>query len=171
MLNLIADLAFIYFARVVDVSFATIRVLMIMRGQRLSAALLGFFEIIIYIMALSRVVNQLDQPYNLMVYALGFASGTMTGSYLEERLAVGFILAEVIPRTGGQELAAKLRQRNFGVTVIPGEGRDGPRLVLHISLQRKKLPELYRVIEEHNPKTFITIFDAKRTWGGFYKRK
>lgn len=170
-MDLLADLAFIYFARVVDVSFATIRVLMIMRGQRLSAACLGFFEIIIYILALSRVVNQLDQPFNLIVYAMGFASGTLTGSYLEERLAVGFVLAEVIPRTGGKELADKLRQRAFGVTVLHGEGRDGPRMVLHISLQRKKLPELHRIIEEHPSKTFITIFDAKRTWGGFYKRK
>lgn len=170
-MDLFINLLFIYVARVIDVSFATVRVLMIMRGQRLSAACLGFFEIIIYILALSRVVNQLEQPLNLIVYAMGFASGTITGSYLEERLAVGFIMAEVIPKFNGQELAEKLRQRHFGVTILHGEGRDGPRMVLHISLQRKKLPELYRMIEEHHPKTFMTIFDTKRSWGGFYKRK
>jgi uncharacterized protein YebE (UPF0316 family) len=167
----IVNLIFIFLARVMDVSIGTIRLLMVMRGQRFLAATLGFFEIIIYILALSRVVTQLDQPLNLFVYALGFAGGTLIGSYIEERLAVGYILVEVIPKTGGEELASKLRQENFGVTLLRGEGRDGPRNVLHITLSRKNLPDIYRIVDKLTPNAFITVFDAKRTIGGFLKRK
>ena len=167
----IGNLIFIFFARMIDVSIGTIRVLMVMRGQRIIAAALGFFEIIIYILALSRVVTQLDQPFNLFVYALGFAGGTLIGSYFEERLAMGYLLVEVIPKVGGEELASELRLQNFGVTLLRGEGRDGPRNVLHITLSRKKLPEFYRIVNEFNPNAFITVFDAKRIIGGFLKRK
>lgn len=142
-----------------------------MRGQRVVAASLGFFEIIIYILALNRVVTHLDTPVNLFVYALGFAIGTMVGSFIEDRLAVGFLLAEVIPKEGGETLAQELRKHEFGVTLLRGEGKDGPRNVLHITLQRKKLPILYTLIDDLNPNSFITIFDARRTMGGFFRRK
>lgn len=170
-MSIFADVAFIFFARVADVSLGTIRVLMVMRGHRLAAASLGFFEIIVYILALNRVVTNLDTPLNLLVYALGFAVGTVVGSFIEEHLAVGFLLAEVIPKEGGEVLAQELRYHNFGVTLIRGEGRDGPRNVLHIILPRKKLPQLHTIIDRIHPNAFLTIFDARRTMGGFFKRK
>jgi len=169
-MSILIDLAFIFFARVTDVSLATIRVLMVMRAHRLVAATLGFFEIIIYILALNRGVNHLDTPLNLVVYALGFAMGTIVGSLIEDRLAVGFLLAEVIPKGDGEELARELRKHKFGVTLLRGEGRDGPRNVLRITLQRKKLPILYKLLDELSPNAFITIFDARRTIGGFFQQ-
>jgi uncharacterized protein YebE (UPF0316 family) len=171
---MLTDLVFIFLARLFDVSFSTIRVLMIMRGRRLAASTLGFFEIIIYIMALSRVVNQLNRPLNLLVYALGFSCGTFLGSVLEQRLAIGHLLAEIIPLKNGDNLANILRQHNFGVTVLCGEGKDGPRCVLHVTLPRKKLTQLYQQLEQSDPTAFITIFDARQTHGGYfyaYKKK
>ncbi|HEX2954716.1 MAG TPA: DUF2179 domain-containing protein [Bacillota bacterium] len=165
---MLMDLLFIFCARLFDVSFATIRVLMIMRGRRLAASSLGFFEIIIYIMALSRVVNQLSHPINLIVYAFGFSCGTFLGSTLEQRLALGYLFAEIIPRTNGETLAHLLRQHNFGVTVLCGEGKDGPRCVLHVSLPRKNLKQLYQQLELSDPEAFITIFDARQTHGGYF---
>lgn len=165
---MISDLIFIFCARLFDVSFGTIRVLMLMRGRRLAAASLGFFEIIIYIMALSRVVNQLSHPMNLIIYAFGFSCGTLIGSTLEQRLALGFLLAEIIPHCDGELLAAELRKRSFGVTMLCGEGKDGPRCVLHVTLPRKKLRQLYESLDKLDPHAFVTVFDARQTHGGYF---
>jgi len=73
-MELILGYLFIFGARILDVSMATVRMLMIVRGKRLQAALIGFFEVIIYVVALGKVVSGLSDPGNLLAYALGFAS-------------------------------------------------------------------------------------------------
>ncbi|MEC9488292.1 MAG: DUF2179 domain-containing protein [Halanaerobium sp.] len=160
---------FIFFARVVDVSMATIRTLMIVRGKRLYAALIGFFEVTIYILALSRVVNSLDSPVNLLFYALGFSAGNYLGSFLEEKLAMGNISAQVIPSGHSREMAAILREEDYGVTEMEGMGREGVKNVLIISLKRKELPGMLALIEEVDEDCFVTIMDARTTRGGYFK--
>lgn len=93
MLSFVGGYLFIFLARVVDVSLATMRTLMLVRGKGLIAACIGFFEVMIYITALNKVVSGLDNPANLVVYALGFATGNFMGSYIEEKLAIGLTTA------------------------------------------------------------------------------
>ena len=125
-MSILIDLAFIFFARVTDVSLATIRVLMVMRAHRLVAATLGFFEIIIYILALNRVVNHLDTPLNLVVYALGFAMGTIEQF---DRRPPGrrFLPGGSYTKGDGEELARELRKHKFGVTLLRGEDGTVPQ--------------------------------------------
>ncbi|WP_422444729.1 DUF2179 domain-containing protein [Thermoanaerobacterium sp. DL9XJH110] len=167
MLSLVGGYLFIFFARVVDVSLATIRTLMIVRGNRLQAALIGFFEVIVYITALNQVVGGLNKPANLLAYALGFATGNYVGSYLEEKLAIGLTTVQII--TKNSKLSEVLRQRGFGVTVLEGMGKEGTRQVLVISLSRKQLPDLLELVEVQDESAFITIMDTKATKGGYFK--
>ena len=94
--GLIGGYLFIFAARVCDVSLATIRTLMVVRGQKLYAAIIGFFEVIIYILALGKIFSDLSNPLNLLFYALGFATGNYVGTFLEGKLAVGVFTAQVI---------------------------------------------------------------------------
>lgn len=158
---------FVFFARIFDVSLATFRVLMLMRGERVRAAMTGFFEVSIYILALGRVVQHLDDPVKIIAYALGFSCGTIIGGWLEERLAVGYNLVQVIPKVNTGKLICLLRENNFGVTVLEGQGRSGPRHILNITTRRKDIPRLLALLEENDPRAFVTIFDARRTKGGF----
>ncbi|HKM39234.1 MAG TPA: DUF2179 domain-containing protein, partial [bacterium] len=154
----------------VDVSCLTIRTLMIVRGQRTVAAIIGFFEVSIYVLALNQVVGQLGNPLNLLFYASGFAMGNYVGSLIEERMALGFVTVEIIPTDAESDLAELLRQRDFGVTTFPAFGKEGPRQVLHVLLERKMVPQLTKMIAEHDSKTFYTIMDARATYGGFLGR-
>jgi len=156
----------IFFARVVDVSLFTVRTLMVVRGQRIAAALIGFFETLVYILALKYVVSQLDNVWSLLFYALGFSTGNIVGSWLEEKLAIGNLTVQVITKTKPLELCARLRKEGYGVTVLEGQGRDGIRHILNIILPRKSLTKLMKQVDEWDFSAFITVFDTRAIKGG-----
>jgi len=169
--TLIGGYLFIFFARIADVSLSTMRTLMIVRGQRVYAALIGFFEVNIYIWALGKIFANLDNPLNIIIYAAGFSTGNIVGSFIEEKLAVGTLTVQVITMKSPLELTEKLRCCGYGVTVIEGQGREGIRYILQIILQRKLIPQLRKMIDEWDSDAFWTVFDARITRGGIFNRK
>lgn len=162
---------FIFFARVTDVSLATVRTLLLVRGKRVPAAILGFFEVTVYIVALGRVMSTLNNPLNLIAYSLGFATGNFVGATLDERMALGYLTVQVITSDLQSDLAAVLRAQGFGVTALYGEGRDGPRQILYISLKRKFLPQIMSTLEAQEPDAFVTVMDTRLTQGGVFARQ
>ncbi|NLK00380.1 MAG: DUF2179 domain-containing protein [Clostridia bacterium] len=156
----------IFFARIVDVSVGTIRIIVLVRGKRFVAASLGFVEALVYILALGYVMDKLDNPINVVMYCLGFAAGNIVGSYIEERMAMGLISVQVITMTQPRELCEYLREMGFGVTTWEGRGREGRREVLNVTLLRKELDGLLKTIEDWDVKAFVTILDARATRGG-----
>jgi len=169
MITLITGYLLIFFSRVVDVSLATLRTLMIVRGRRLQAALIGFFEVIIYIIALKKVVSTLDNPFSLLAYALGFATGNYVGSFIEEKMAIGCITVQVIAKNDTGQLQEVLRNQGFGVTVIEGMGKKGKRNILNIILRRKDLPSLMENVKNIDEDAFIAVMDARTTYGGYIR--
>jgi uncharacterized protein YebE (UPF0316 family) len=147
------------------------RTLMIVRGERLYAALIGFFEVIIYIVALGKIISDLNNPLNLVVYAAGFATGNVVGSFIEEKLAVGTLTVQVITLKSPHELTERLRCCGFGVTVIEGQGREGKHYIHQIILRRKDVPRLRKEIDNWDREAFWTVFDARSTRGGIFNRK
>ncbi|SKC92491.1 DUF2179 domain-containing protein [Maledivibacter halophilus] len=162
---------FIFIARVADVSLFTIRMLFIVRGKRVQAALLGFVEVIIYITALGKVVSGLSDYRNLLVYALGYACGNIVGSFLEEKLAIGKITAQIVcSHCDGKILAENLRDEGFGVTVVEGEGRDGKRYILNVMMNRKNIKKLYNILDQLEKRPVVTVFDIKSIKGGYFAK-
>lgn len=161
----------IFCARVVDVSLGTMRTLMLVKGRRLPAAAIGFFEVLVYVKALGAVVSQLDRWDYILVYALGFAAGNYLGIFLEERMALGFAGVEIIVQAESDSLASFLRENGFGVTVSEGWGKDGPKDILTVILQRRQMPKLMNLVNSHDSKSFTIVMDARQTLGGYYQRQ
>jgi len=166
MPEILGGYLFIFFARVVDMTCATIRTLMLVRGRKIHAAAIGFVEVIVYIKALDYVVAKLDDPLALVIYALGFAMGNIVGGTLEEKMAFGSSTVQVITVERPLELTQLLRENGYGVTVWEGQGREGMRHVLNIIVPRKELPRLMKIVEEWDCHCFITTFDTRATKGG-----
>ncbi len=162
---------FIFFARVVDMALATLRILMIMRGKSIQAALVGFFESAVYILALRQVIQALDNPFRIFVYALGFAAGNYVGSIVEERMAVGYATVQVISLSCTETMVDELRKNDFGVTVIEGCGREGVHQILHVLIKRKELDRLMRLVREQDPQAFVSVMDTRKIIGGYFTRK
>lgn len=170
MSMLVLSYLFIFAARVSDVTLSTIRILMLMRGKAALASVIGFFEVTIFILALNQVVGNLDDPFRLLAYALGFATGNFVGSRLEERLALGFVTVQVISTGKSAELLERIRERGFGVTALEGCGREGTYQILHVLLKRRTLPCFLALVREIDDQAFISVMDTRRIFGGYFSR-
>ncbi len=157
----------IFLARLIDVPLSTIRLIMIVKGRRLIGAIIGFFEIIVYTYVFGLVVNSLNNPFNLIFYALGFSVGNVLGSILEEKIGLGSITALIIPKAPFPLLTSVLRENNYGVTVLEGEGMKKKRPILLVVLERKQLNKFNRILNEVDPEGFVTFLDNKSYYNGF----
>ncbi|HZK23820.1 MAG TPA: DUF2179 domain-containing protein [Oscillospiraceae bacterium] len=169
-MNILLNAFFIFFARVSDVTLSTVRILMIMRGRSISAAIIGFAEVSIYVLALSRVIGSLESPILVVAYALGFSAGTLTGGLLEERLAIGYATAQIISLEQSRQITEQLREDGFGVTIIEGSGRAGTHEILHVLLKRKDIPDLLNLIKQADQQAFVSIMDTRKILGGYFRR-
>jgi uncharacterized protein YebE (UPF0316 family) len=150
----------IFFARIGDVSIGTIRTVAVMRGQRLFSWVLGFFEILIWVFAVSQVINNLGHPAYAIAYALGFATGNYVGLTIERWLALGRQVVEAFTRLGPQ-LAAALRARGVRVTQFVGEGRDGAVYLLYIEIGRRQTEDVIKEVLAIDPQCFYVVGDIR----------
>lgn len=168
--SLILGALLIFSLRIIDVSMGTIRIIYVFKGRRWIAAGIGFVEISIFIYALGNVVANLDNWLNIIAYSLGFAGGTILGSVIEEKMALGFMTVQIIPSTGHQaDLANLLREEGFGVTSFDAWGRDGSKVVLLVHLFRKDWGKLQEILNKRDQSAFITVMDTRSTKGGYLK--
>lgn len=154
----------IFLARICDVSMGTVRVIMVFRGYRVMAALIGFFEVSIWLLAAGKVLGNLDAWYLIVAYAGGFATGNMLGIWLESKLAVGSVVVRAFSAKKDIQLPQLLRANSFHVTEVDGRGgsQDVPVRVIFIVAKRRRLPELLRLIESSDPAVFYTVEDLRR---------
>jgi uncharacterized protein YebE (UPF0316 family) len=153
--------ALIMMARVVDVSLDTIRVIMVAKGYRNLAPFVGFFQSLIWLITITRIMANLDNWFTYIGYASGFGLGTYVGMILEGKLALGYELVRVITKRGADDLINGLRGKNYSVTTVHGEGRDGEVGVLYVIIRRSALREVVGVIQQYNPNAFYTIEDMR----------
>ncbi|QEK12958.1 DUF2179 domain-containing protein [Crassaminicella thermophila] len=160
----------IFCSRIMDVSISVVRTILMVRGKKFQAAALGVLEVFIYITVLTRIMGQLNNIGNLIAYALGFGTGQIVGIFLEQKMAIGNVTAQVITKENEDDLVELLRSEGFGVTVVQGYGKDGIRNILHIALQRNMLPKFHSLLDNFDKNAFVTIMDTKHIQGGYLKR-
>jgi uncharacterized protein YebE (UPF0316 family) len=168
----LAGLFLIFFARIIDVSCSIVRILFLVKGQRLWAACIGFFEVMVYMVVLGYVLGggKTLSVWELIFYCGGFATGNYIGAWIEERLLNSFILVEVILDDDGdsRSAVAQVRDMGLGATVINGMGRDGPKLVVEIFCHRHDVVNVQELFKNHG---FVTISDVKRCTGGWFPKR
>lgn len=160
--------AVVFLLRVTDVSMATMRMLLIVRGHRYLAPLIGFFEILLWVTAIGIVVQHLGSPLHVIGYAAGFATGNFLGLLIEERLALGLATVRTVVREGGAELAGQLRGEGFGVTETIGQGRAGPVEVLYSVLPRRRVARCLTLIDAHAPDSFVVVDEPRTVHRGWF---
>lgn len=156
----------IFMLRIVDVSCDTMRVLFAVRGKRLIAGVLGFFQAFIWIFAVGTAIRYLDSWMHILGYAGGFACGTMFGIAIEQTVAYGLAAVRIVSRIGGVEIAEALRDRGYGVTEFAGYGREGKVEVVNCVVQRAHLDEVVEIVEKWDPEAFVTVEEPRILLGG-----
>ncbi|GHS86028.1 UPF0316 protein [Synergistales bacterium] len=168
----VLGLLMIFFARIVDVSCGIVRILFLVKGQRFYAACLGFFEVMIYMLVLGHLLGggKALSFVQIVFYCGGFATGNYLGAWIEERLLNTFVLVEIILDDNESARASidRMRGMGLGATVINGEGRNGPKLVVEIFCHRHDVKTVQKLYEHEG---FVTISDVKRCTGGWFPRR
>lgn len=159
----------IFLLRVGDMTLDTLRVLMVMRGKRSFAWVLGFFQAVIFVLAISNVLANLDNPLSIIGYAAGFATGIVIGMMIEERLAIGHVHLRIVSPRFGQAIAERLRSEGYAVTEISGRGRDGTVTLLNASVLRRNVDKVRNIIGDIDPNAFITAEDLRPVRRGFWR--
>lgn len=157
----------IFCARLLDVPLATLRIILLARGLKKVAPLVGFFEVLIWLVAIGQVMQHLDRWVNYIAYAGGFAAGTWLGLALESRLALGLLAVRVITAEDAPDVIERLRAEKFGVTDFAARGISGNVRLIFTVIQRKELDRVMEIVRTTHPKAFVSISDVRSVSEGF----
>ena len=160
----------IFLARISDQTIGTLRLIFLSKGKKNLAPFLGFFEVIIWLIAVGQIMKHLDNVLCYVAYGGGFAMGNYIGMVVEEKLSIGNVIIRIIPKKDTSLLIAYLRENNYGVTSVEAEGAKGKVNIIFTIIMRKDVEHVISIINKFNPNAFYTIEEVKAINEGIFKR-
>lgn len=147
----------IFLARICDQTIGTIRIVYLSQGDKIIAPILGFFEVLIWVLAIRQIIYNISNVAGYFAYAGGFATGNFIGVLIEQKIAMGKRVVQIITQRDASKLVESLTQRGFGVTNIPAESKRRKVNVIYTVIERMDLNEVLKVIEQCNPNAFYSV--------------
>jgi uncharacterized protein YebE (UPF0316 family) len=161
----------IFFSRILDVSLGTLRFIFISKGYKFIAPVLGFFEVLIWILVMGQIVQNLTNVMYYIAYAGGFAMGNFIGMLIDRKLSLGIVIIRVIFKKTDSDLLEYLRSKNYGITVIEGKGATGKVRILFSVILRKEIDEFVSIVRKFKPNAFYSIEDVRFVSEGVFPAK
>lgn len=159
----------IFCLRLIDVSMGTVRILMAVRGRRLLAGVIGFFEVTIFLVAISQVVTNIGNWWNVLGYAAGFAVGTMVGMTIDRKLAIGLAEVDIVSMGKGTEIAEALRAEGYGATEFLGAGQANIVDMVRTVVRRREVPSVTSTASALDDSAFITVTEMQDAYRGRWR--
>jgi len=154
-------------ARITDVTIGTLRIIYVSKGMKFASAFLGFFEVIIWLVAIGQIMQNLTNWTNYIAYGLGFAIGNYVGIHLEERISIGYVILRVITRRTAVETIDYLESAGHRYTIIDADSEEGPVNIIYMPLKRKEVRGIVSNVRRNNPKAAYTVEDLRSVSGQF----
>jgi len=161
----------IFTARIFDVTIGTIRIILVSRGLKNLAPFFGFFEVFIWILAISRIMQNLDNFLCYIAYAGGFALGNYVGMIVEEKIALGVLLIRIITQKNATNLIKSLQHEGYGITILDATGGKELVHVIYTIIKRSELKKAIKLINGFNPNAFYSIEDLRFVSHGIFPLK
>lgn len=152
----------IFLSRIFDVTLGTLRIIFVNRGMRNLAPIIGFFEVLIWLIVISQIMQNMKSPINYIAYAAGFAAGNYVGIMIEQKLAMGITLIRIITRKKAPELLADFRAKGYSVTNVPAVANSGDVEIIFLPARRKEIKQIIETVKLYNPNAFYTIEDVRQ---------
>jgi uncharacterized protein YebE (UPF0316 family) len=143
---------------------------MVAKGQKMIAPILGFFEVLIWLLAISKIMQNLDNWVCYVAYGAGFATGNYIGMIIEEKLAMGIIQLQIITRVDAHKLIEKLKSEGYGITHQEAHGAIEEVSIIYSIIKRTELAHVVDIIRTYNPNAFYSIADVKFVNKGLYSQ-
>ena len=157
---------FIFSARITDVSIGTLRIVFLTQGRKKTATMLGLAEVTVWLLAVSSVIQNVNEPLNFIASVAGYSTGGYLGMTIIERLALGNIIIRLVTRKDATALIDHLYRHNYGLTVVEATGREGNVQILFMVIKRRELDKMIQIINQYNPNAFFSVEDVQRVHDG-----
>lgn len=151
----------IFLSRIVDQSIGTLRIIFVSKSMKYLAPLLGFFEVLLWLIIMKQIFQNLDNYFYYIAYAAGFGMGNFVGIKIEDKMAMGLVQMRVIPQRDSSKLVEFLKKGGYRFTTVKGHGVEGPVEIIYSVIKRKSIKDFVSLIQEFNPKAFYTIEEVK----------
>jgi uncharacterized protein YebE (UPF0316 family) len=158
----------VFCAETCVVTLCTVRTIFIARGRKGPAALIGFFEVSIWLFAIGKVMQNLGRPDCYLAFAFGFSLGNYLGVLIERKLALGTVAVHITTRQEVGELVESLRSANYGVTTLDAQGTTGPARVVFTVVKRKELDNVQKIIKSFDDRAFYSVGDLQTAARGVF---
>jgi uncharacterized protein YebE (UPF0316 family) len=158
----------IFVAELCVVTISTVRIIFVARGMKFLAPLLGFFEVLTWLFAITQIMQNLSNSACFFAFAAGFALGNYLGILIEKRLAMGTSIVRVITRRDPSDLVEGLRSAEYGVTTLAGEGATGPVRVIYTVVKRREVERVVAIIKQHEPRAFYSVDELQLVAEGVF---
>lgn len=169
--NLMILPALIFLARVCDVTIGTVRIMLVARGRKFLSPLLGFIEMLIWILVIRQITFGMTNWLCYIAFAGGFAMGNFVGMLIEEKLAMGVQVIRVITSKEAHELIVHLRDGGYGVTTIDGQGATGKVNLIFTIVKRSDVQKVLNMVQQYTPKAFYSVEDIRSVSEGAFSMK
>jgi uncharacterized protein YebE (UPF0316 family) len=167
-MNVFLEALLIFGLRVLGIAVSTISTLMMVQGRKVYAVAAGLVSSLVYVIAIGKVVTDLDNVWNIIAYSGGFAGGTLVGMMLEQRLALGYAEVRFISTQNGHNLACALREAGFGVTELEGHGREKAVGVVTVLIPRKEVKNVVEIGQSVDDDAIVTVTDSRSVQRGYW---
>ena len=157
-------------AKILEITIQSLKTCMMVKGQRLKAAGLGFAECTIWGLVISTIISTLgDNLLLLLFYCVGYATGLFLGSTIENKIALGTSNLELIAGDDSTEkITAYLKENDRGYTVFEGHGSKDKMNMIFIVLPRRETPRVLRDIRKCcDNKVFVVASEVSKYAGGY----
>jgi uncharacterized protein YebE (UPF0316 family) len=160
--NIIVLPILIFLARIVDVSINTVRIIYMLHGKKLLSTVLGFFEALIWLIAISQIFQNLDSWQTYFAYAAGFGTGIFVGMLIEDKLAIGRVVVRVITQKPADALIDFFRDGKYRFSVVDAHSDQGDVSIIFTVIKRELLPRVIANVKSFNPNAFYTVEGVKK---------
>jgi len=161
----------IFLARVADVTLGTLRIVFISQGRKKLAPIVGFFEILIWLLAIGQIFSDLTNFVYYLAYAGGFAMGNYAGLLLENKISLGLLSLQLIIKENPEILINTLKEQGYGLTTMTAEGSKGFVKIVVLIIKRKNLRKVLSIIRSINPRVFVSVEQVQSVKGGNFPQK
>jgi uncharacterized protein YebE (UPF0316 family) len=160
---------FVFVMRLIDMSLDTFRLVLIMRGRKLMAGLIGATQAAVFILAVSQVLKGPLNFWTVLGYAGGFGCGVIVGMFAEERLAMGHAMFRIYSPARGAAIAQALRAAGHAATEFTAQGKEGMVTVINCAVSRKEVAAVNAIVHQADPNAFITVDDVRPMSRGHFR--
>ena len=160
--------ALIFLARICDVTLDTLRIIYVGRGMKFLAPVIGFVEVLIWLVAITQIFKNLSNPVCYVAYAGGFAMGNFIGILIEEKMAIGTVVIRIITQKDAESLIDCLKENRYGVTHVDAQGAMGQVKIIFTIVKRKSIDSVLEIVRVCNPLAFYTIEDVRSVRKGVF---